>query len=168
MTDLATLVDALKREVAVPGTFDTAFPSTDDDDLAATLADAFAQAQLQGFFGDITLAVDPDEGIYETSRELSAAGGALIVLFAGMRMLRASLRTASQSFTYKAGPVEYSGANMTTVIRDELKALNDRLSELIMQGRRSGRSVSVVDGYNGKLSAYTGSLGGFYAWEFRG
>lgn len=165
MTDLRTLVEALKREVAVPGTFEDVFPDTDDDALAATLADAFAQAQLQGFFGDITLAAE--DGHYETSFDLSAAGGALIVLFAGMRMLRSSLRSVAQSFTYKAGSVEYSGSNMTSVIKDDLRALNDRLNDLIVQGRRSGRSVSVIDGYAGKLSAYP-SLGGFYAYEFRG
>lgn len=172
MTDLRTLVDALKREVAVPGTYDDVFPDTGPDQLAATLADAFAEAQLQGFFGDVSLTVDAtvSPASYETSKPLSAAGGALIVLFAGMRILRSQMRTLSQSATYKAGSVEYSTANMTTVIRDELKALRDRLDGLIVDGKRSGRAVAVADTYakrlsEGRLAAYTGSLGAFFTYE---
>lgn len=168
MTDLRTLVEPLKREVAVPGTYDDVFPDTDDDQLAASLADAFAEAQLQGFFGDLTLAVDNQASptTYETSQDLSAAGGALVVLFAGLRILRASLRSLSQSSTYKAGSVEYSTAQMTTVIRDELAAMRARIDALVLDGKRSGRSVAVHDGYAGRVTAYTGSLGAFHSYEF--
>ena len=170
MTDLRTLVEPLKREVAVPGTYDDVFPNTDDNQLAASLADALGEAQLQGFFGDLTLTVTLDStnaASFETSKDLSAAGGALLVIFAGMRILRTQLRTISQAATYKAGNVEYSTANMTSVVRDELKALRDRLDLLVLQGRRSGRAVSVEDGYAGKITAYDGSLGAFYTYEFR-
>lgn len=170
MTDLRTLVEPLKREVAVPGTYDDVFPDTDDDQLAASLADALAEAQLQGFFGDLTLTVDDQASpvTYQTSRDLSAAGGALIVLFAGMRILRSSLRTLSQSSTYKAGSVEYSTAAMTSVIRDELRALRERIDALVLDGKRSGRAVAVHDGYvsRGRIVANPQSLGAFYSYEF--
>ena len=169
MTNLRTLVEPLKREVAVPGTYDDVFPDTDDDALAASLADAFAEAQLQGFFGDIELTVVTEmsgRSDYITSRDLSAAGGALVVLFAGLRILRASLRSLSQSSTYKAGSVEYSTSQMTTVIRDELAAMRSRIDALVLDGKRSGRAVSVHDGYAGRVTAYSGSLGAFHAYEF--
>jgi hypothetical protein len=46
MTDLADLVESLKREVAIPGTFATVFPTTTDDDPTGALADGVAETQL--------------------------------------------------------------------------------------------------------------------------
>lgn len=161
MTDLRTLVEPLKREVAVPGTYDDVFPDTDDDALLGTLADSLAEAQIWGMFGDVTLSPE-----YETSRPLSAAGGAVIVLFAGMRILRAQLRTLNQSSTYKAGSVEYSTAAMTSVIRDELAAMRSRVDAIVVDSRRSGRAVGFGDGYAGRITAYAGSLGAFHTYEF--
>lgn len=168
MTDLATLVESLKREVAIPGQFEAEYPGVDDEALEATLADAFGEAQLQGFFLDLSLPAEPP---YLTSQDLSAAGSALVVIFAGMRLLRHKLRAASQSQRFKAGPVEYQTASMTSVIKDELASLRSRLDDLILQGRRSGRSVQVSDTYatricNGQVTSY--AFGGFYPYELRG
>lgn len=165
MTDLATLVEPLKRELAVPGVFDDVFPDTTDDDLALTLADAFGEAQLQGFFPDMTLsAVSPSS--YETSADLSAAGGALIVLFAGMRVIRSQFRNMTLNARYKAGPVETETSRSAMLLRDEIGFMRARLDALVLQGRRSGRTVHVLDAYVGRTLAQS-TLGGFYGYEYK-
>jgi hypothetical protein len=100
MTALATLVEPLKRELAVPGTFDTIFPDTDDTALEGSLADGFGEAQLRGFFP--TFELTEDDGAYETTEDLTAAGAALVLIFTSMRIIRAQLRALTSSETYKA------------------------------------------------------------------
>ena len=58
MTDLIDVVEAYKREVSIPGAFSTDFPTVQDDQIAAALGDAFGEAQLDGFFGTMSLDVD--------------------------------------------------------------------------------------------------------------
>lgn len=181
MTVLNALVDALKREVAVPGTFDATFPNTGRSDLIGTLADAFSQAKLEGgWFGDVVLNTDStDKTQWSTVPDLSDAGGALIVIYAASRMLRSLLRTAGISGTqrYKAGSVEYETSSSATVIRAELDFLTSRLTDLIAQGTRGARTCSArqVDAYLGQLSGpyvdpedwrVTGMIGGFFPYEY--
>lgn len=165
MTALASLVEPLKRELAVPGVFDDAFPDTDDTALAASLADGFSEAQLFGYFNDMTLGTAPD---FETSEELSAAGGALVLLFTSMRILRAQMRALLTVERYKAGAAEYEIQRSANLLRDELKYLQTRLDGLIVTAQRAARgarSAVVIDNY---WARQTDMLGGFYAHEFKG
>lgn len=165
MTALTELVEALKRELAVPGVYDDVFPDTDNTQLAAALADAFAEAQLNGFFTTLTLGEAPD---YETSEDISAAAGALVLLFASMRILRAWLRSISTNERYKAGPVEYETARSTNLLRDELAYLRARIDALILGAQRSQRaalSVHVLDSYWSRVSDPLGITGGFFPNE---
>lgn len=153
MTALADLVEPLKRELAVPGVFEDTFPDTSDEELAATLADGFAEAQLMGFFPDMTLGTAP---AYETSAPLSLPAGSLVVLFASSRVLRAWLRSLSTGERYKAGPVEYETTRAANLLRDELATINNRLQAVITDARRAGRgavSVSVLDNYWARMPA---------------
>lgn len=165
MTDLRTLVDPLKRELAVPGTYDDVFPDTDDTALLGSLLDGFSEAQLQGFFQDITLTGSV------TSKDLSLAGGALVVMFSAMRIIRAQLRSMTMTSTYKAGPVEVSTQRSGTLLRDELAYLRTRIDELVATARRSGRTVHVLDNYVSRVlrGSYQGShLGAFFGYEYDG
>lgn len=165
MTALTDLVEPLKRELAVPGVFEEVFPSTDDAALAASLADGFSEAQLQGYFTTLTLGPAPD---YETSADLSAAGGALVVMFTGMRIIRAQLRTLLTSERYKAGAAEYEIQRSANLLRDELKYLQTRIDQLILTAQRAARgavSASVFDNYWQRTAQ---QFGGFLPHEFRG
>lgn len=142
-TDLADLIEPLKRELAVPGTFDTAYPDTDDDALFGALADGFGEAKLDGFFSDTTL--DLVEGTVDP--EISDGGGALIVIYSAMRILRAQMRSVSTSSRYKAGNVEYETNISVNVMVNELKALVDRKNQLIAAGRSANSTVYVTDVY---------------------
>ena len=160
MTNLATLVEPLKRELAVPGVFDTVFPDTSDADLEDALADGFAEAQLYGFFTDMTLSAG------ETSADLSAAGGALIVMFTGMRVIRAQMRNLTLNVRYKAGSVETEAQRSAMLLRDEIASLRSRMDDLVNQARRSGRTVYVLDNYIAANAAQH-PLGGFYGYEYK-
>ena len=172
MTALVTLVPALQRELAVPGTFATVFPSTGKKDLVGTLADAFAECQLDQFFPDTVLdTTDDDYNQWATTPDLSAAGGALIVIYAAMRTLRANFRTLTTSSTYKAGSVEASQSQSATLLKAELDYLVNRKNDLIAAGTAARTcSVSQVDGYLARIGgcgpAYV-SVGGFYPYEYR-
>lgn len=178
MTAIATLVDPLKRELAVPGTFADTFPSTFTKDLIGTLADAFAQARLDRFFPDVTLDISSSDPVnWATTPDLSDAGGALIVIYAAMRVLRAKLRSGPTSSTYKAGPVEASQSQSATLLKAELDYLVQRQNDLIAMAKATARvcSASQVDGYLARLDPcgtgvaalpYYPSVGGFFPYEY--
>lgn len=169
MTALEDLVEPLKRELAVPGTFDTVFPNSSDDDLQAALADGFAEAQLYGFFPTISLVEDPD-GVWNTDPDLSAAGGALILTFTAVRTIRAQLRALTSNERYKAGPVEYETSRAATLLKGELDYLTQKLKDLIDQGQQasnaSARLATVFDNYVARTSLSL--CGGFYPYELVG
>ena len=163
MSNLADLVEAFKREVAVPGTFATEFPDTSDDDLEEALKDAFAQARLDGFFGKMEL----DVATGEVTPDLSIAGAALVTIYAGIRMTRTQLRKLPTISRYKAGPVEYEVQQSAQAITADLKTLEDRRKELVQNALRAGRgtgSTFVLDAYVARASAHN-FYGGFFPHE---
>jgi hypothetical protein len=155
MTALSTLVPALQRELAVPGTFADVYPNTGKKDLVGSLADAFAQCRLDGFFKDVALDIttpleQPDYDQWVTT-----------------------LRSMTTSSTYKAGSVEASQSTSATVLRAEMDYLVQRQKDLIEAGTRGARTCSAVqvDGYLARLhygqpSYY--SVGGFFPYEYLG
>lgn len=163
-TLLSTLVPALKRELAVPGTFDTVFPDTTDDDLVGALADGFAEAQLFGFFKTLTLTAAGSD--WQVDPELSAAGGALVVIYASIRGIRSQLRGIKTMSRYKAGPVEYETAQAASVLTAELAYLKARLDDILKHatGRGSAGMATVFDNYLAR-NCERSSWGGFYAYE---
>lgn len=166
MSNLADLVEAFKREVAVPGAFADAFPSTSDDDLEEALKDAFSQARLDGFFATMDLNVDTGE----VTPDLSLAGGALVVIYAGMRMVRNQLRAANTVSRYKAGPVEYETQVSAQALTEELKQLERRRNELIQNAQRAGRGAGttfMLDAYLVRAGSWT-FYGGFFPYEMYG
>lgn len=136
MSDLDLLIDGLKRQVAVPGEFDTVFPDTLDTDLLGTLGDAFGQAQLDGFFG--TQVFDPTANTI--TPDLSTSAAALIVLYATERILISRLRDLNTKTLYKAGPVEYETEKGATSLTAQINYLVDRRKEILAQALRIGRS----------------------------
>lgn len=142
MSDLADLVEPLKRELAVPGDFDTIFPNTDDQGLLDSLADGFAEAQLDGYFADYVVDLDT----YLTTPNYVAAGGALIILYTGMRVIRAQLRAMNLTEKYAAGPVSYEIQRSSTLLREELKYLISRRDDLVALAKRATGTI-VYDSY---------------------
>lgn len=170
VTAISTLVPALKRELAVPGTFEDVFPDATNADLTGLLADGFAEAQLFGFFKSVALTpVTGTTSDYEVSPDISAAGGALVVIYASIRTIRAQLRNLKTLARYKAGPVEYETQQAASVLTQELKFLQQRLQDILDSAAGSARAsaglATVFDGYLARNAAM-GSVG-FYAHEWR-
>lgn len=165
MTSLSVLVEPLKRELAVPGLFETVFPSTSDLDLEGSLADGFATAQLQGFFG--TSAVTESEAGFEVNPDLSTAGGALIVLYSASTIIRAQLRSLLASERYKAANVEFEVTRSATLLREELVFLNARIQDLVNEARRQSRATLavVLDNYQARTLNQLRGAGGFFSHE---
>lgn len=169
MTNISTLVPALKRELAVPGTFATVFPNTEDPDLVGALADGFAEAQLFGFFKDVALTAAGDD--WESDPDISAAGGALVVIYTSIRAIRAQLRNLKTTQRYKAGPVEFETQQAASVLTAELAFLQKRLDDIIKNAEGAARAsagiATVFDNYLAR-NVQQACWSGFFPYEYSG
>lgn len=167
MTDLTELVDSLKREVAVPGTFATVYKSTTDDDLVGSLMDAFAAAQLDGFFLNQTL----DLFTFQVTPDLSPAGRAAVLIYAAERILTMQVMGLRQRSLYEAGSVKYETENSAQVLTQILKSLAERKKLVLGQAdsaRRTGTFAMqdmFADRLTGTEGAYIGGGAAFFAYE---
>lgn len=146
MSDLGDLTDALKLEVAVPGEFATTFPNTTDDNLADTLTHAFARAQLDGWFGTMTL--DLNQGL--VSPDLSTAGGAVVVIYAAEIILQSKILSLKTRSVYEAGPTKYESdqsANVMVQVLKDLQARKQRLLDQAQAARFAAQPILMVDQY---------------------
>ena len=151
-TDLFDLVPALQRSVAVPGTFATFFPETTDDDLAQTLLDAFAEAQLDGFFPTYT--ADNDGLVTET---LTRAEQALIIIYASVRILQSEIRNRKTHVRYEAGPTVFEEDQGSSTLVEMLKQYRERKKELRQQGLKgdAGAAFYMADAYLMRVAGAT-------------
>lgn len=175
MSNLQALVAGLKRQIAVPGEFTTSFPNTADSDLLGTLGDAFAQAQMDGFFGAQVLNVQS----FTVSPDLSTAGTAVVGLYAAENILLAKFRSLPTKTRYKAGPVEYEVDLSASVLAAEIRDLQARRLSLLEQALRLSRAGSpalyMKDAYLTRSLAVLPWFGisgvddfGFWAYELTG
>lgn len=124
--DLSDLIDSLKREVSTPGNEETTYPGVSEDAWVGWLQDGFWEIYLDGFAQDYIVR----DGLVRNRRE----GGAdipgdmqqLIVLYAGIRIIRNDLRQVQTTFRAKAGPVEYETAQSAQVLKAVLDELTRR------------------------------------------
>lgn len=138
MTDLADLVEPLKRYVAVPGTFDDVFPDTTDDDLVGSLLDGFAECQLDGYFTQPAYTADDDGTV---SPELSRGQGALILLYTSVRLITAQLTNFQTLQRYRAGNVEYETQQSAQLLVTVLKDLQTRKTDISTKQRTLGAGM---------------------------
>lgn len=135
--DLGDLTELLLAEVDAPG--EDSFPDATDDDWVNNLRSAFWEAVLDGvippnqFTENDGLVAPVDENGEDLSRELQQ----LIILYAGVRVIRNKMRVMNTLFRSKAGPVEFEtqqSANVLKAIMDELvrkrNLVLQRLSDL--------------------------------------
>lgn len=143
-TDLTDLVPALQRAVAVPGTFETVFPESTNDDLAMTLLDGFAEAQLDGFFVSY---ISNDDGI--VAQDMSRAEQALVVIYASTRVLMSEIRNRKTHKRYEAGSVTFEEDQSASSLVELLKQMKERKKELRSQGigGNSQRAFFMADQY---------------------
>jgi len=164
VTDLSTLVEPLQRELAVPGDFDTVFPNTTEDGLTGTLADGFAEAQLDGWFPNVTL--DLSGATPVVTPDLSVPGSTLVVFYASTRVIYAQLRNLTSLQRYKAGVVEYETNQPATVLKEELDRITQRKKDLWRNaGRQQGATTFVFDSYFARSATWwPGVASAYFSW----
>jgi hypothetical protein len=159
-TDLSAFVDSLKREVTPLGS--TEFSTITDPVWTAYLTDAFWEARLDGLM----------EGYSETGNmvSLDADGSdlprqwiALIVLYAGIRVLRNRIlnSSANDKLRAKAGPVEFEreSGSSATVLAELLKQLR-MTKDRILEELDEETSVLYLDAFSTRLFSFEGSYWG--------
>jgi hypothetical protein len=144
MSDLADLVESVKRTAAVPGAWAQTFPETTDADLIGLVMDAVAEAQLDGFMREYVIDDDLETVVPHASRPGGSLlpAGALIVLYAQVRLIDAELRNRKNRVNYQSkGNVfdEETSASLLVEIYRELKA---RKRDLLEQSRRAGEATA--------------------------
>lgn len=151
MTDLSDFVGSLRREVTPLGT--TTFASVSDTDLTQHLVDAFWEAKLDGFMSGYT--VDED-GV--STPDLPRQDVSLVVLYAGIKVLRNQALNTKTVFRAQAGPVQFeqqSSAMVITEMLRELMAIKQRILDQNMV-----TTVEVIDAFSARVftpGLYTGS-----------
>jgi hypothetical protein len=145
--ELADYIPSLKREVSVPGTTGI-LDAASQAELIGALADAFWLAKLDGFFSAWTC----DE--YGTV-EPTTVGGAdiprnqisVIILYAGIKVIRNKILGTGTTFRAKAGSVEYETSTSANVLTEMLKQLRETQKALLeqVQGGYDDTVVEVFD-----------------------
>ena len=158
MSELSDLVEPLKRAVAVPGEFTGSFANTTDTDLAEVLLDAFAEAQLFGFFG--TYASD-DDGV--VTPDLSRGEGALVVIFAMCRVLSAEIRNRKTHIRYEAKGAVFEQDQSATMLVQLLKDYQAQKADLLKRASYATSAFYMADQYFLRAvgSNYVASYGPF-------
>lgn len=160
VVDLVDYIDALKREVQPPGS--SIFDAVSQSDWVGYLTDAFWEARLDGF---LTHWVAVENSSTDVTIEPTTVGGddmprqyvALVVLYAGIRVLRNRILNTNTGFRAKAGPVEFeqqNSANLLSEMLKQLKATKDRIIESLEQQAVSnlpGGGVLVLDAFSARL-----------------
>lgn len=127
--DLAQLIPSLQREINPPGS--NVLEDMTPSQIIGYLADAFWEARLDGFLTgwscDPAGQVTPVES---GGDELGRADQALIVLYAGVKILRNQILNTKTAWRAKAGPVEYEYQSSATMLAEMLKQLKDTKARL--------------------------------------
>lgn len=143
-TDLAGYTESLRNVLARPGTFGDLFPETTDDGLIGLLADGLAECHLETTLS--TFEADANGLV----RPVMATGQiALVILYAGIRLIRGELLNRATSTKYVAGPVSAESTQSTNILRDVMKALEEQKIRitLLYASAGAGAFFSMDDAY---------------------
>lgn len=157
MSDLVQLVEPLKRAMAGPGAFDALFPESLDTDLSASLLDAFAEAQLYGFFVGSTAT---DAGVITPG--LTRGEGALVVIFGACRILTSEIRNRKTHIRYEASGAVFEQDQSAAVLVQLLRDYQAQKVELLKRASYAASAFYMADQYFlravGSNYAYSGGF----------
>jgi len=158
--DLADLIDPLKREVSPPGT--NLFPTAVEDEWLGQLSDSFWEAKLFGFFGTFTESDGLVQPITSGGLEFTRSEQQLIVLFAGIRVVRMAMINKNTLFRAQAGPVEFETQTSANLLNEVLKELQAKINLIYTV---LGSLGTITDAYIDSLAERNYSIGaGNTAW----
>lgn len=158
--ELVDYVDSLRREITPLGT--TMFAGVTEDQLLGFLSDAFWEARLDGFMANY---VADEDGVVTnegSGGDLDRRYVALVVLYAGIKILRNRILNMNTGFRAKAGPVEFEQQNSATMLAEmlkQLRATKDRILQELDEVT-DATDVLALDAFSVRLfdsSSYWGS-----------
>jgi hypothetical protein len=158
--DLSDFTDSLRREIAPPGS--TVFATATDTELVGYLADGFWEARLDGFLEGFE--ADGDGVVTPTAEggeDMDRKNVALVVLYAGLRILRNQILNTNTGFRAKAGSVEFERQNSATMLAEMLRQLQATKNRILEQAEFAETGVSVWDAFSTRLfepGSYFGSV----------
>lgn len=151
-TDLANYTDSVRNVMARPGTFSTLFPETTDDNLVQLLQDALAECHMER-----TLLPHESDDNGFVRPVMTSGAMALVVLYAGLRLVRAELLNRITSAKYVAGPVSAETTYATNVLRDVMKALEAQKEKItyLMSSAGANAAFYMADAYVANATGFT-------------
>lgn len=162
-TALTELIPMIQREVNAPGL--ELFPDAGAGALLGYIEDAFWDVRLSGMLNGWTVVDAADVVPAETSgrfivdsasksKSLPKEHQMMVVVFAGLRIVRLKVVNLAVNFSAKAGPVEYEQQASATTLRAVLDSLSKRVQELKAQYSES---------FTGAFALFDGELQREYA-----
>lgn len=151
-------VDSLKREVTPLGT--TLFADVTNSQWTGYLSDAFWEARIDGFF--VNYAVDEDGILTNTAggADLDRRYIALIILYAGIKVLRNRILNTKTQFRAKAGSVEFEQQNSAIMLAEMLKQLRTAKDRIIEATEGDQSPVLVLDALSVRMFSVESYYGG--------
>lgn len=156
--ELSSFVGSLQREVVPLGS--GLFADVTPEQWTAYLTDAFWEARLDGFMegysADDTGSIEALDGV-----DLDRRYVALVVLYAGIRVLRNRILNMNTGFRAKAGPVEFEQQNSATMLAEMLKQLRTTKDRILQElDEAEATAVLALDAFSVRLfdsGSYWGS-----------
>ena len=170
--DLIDFVGSLKREVEPPGA--VLFAGVTDAQWVGYLSDAFWEARLDGFLEGFTLdtgATADDVTLTSPTNDMAVERGAmaLVILYAGVKVLRNRILNMTTSFRAKAGPVEFEQeSGSATVLAEMLKQLKATKDRILENFNSAESDVLLLDAYSTRLYSSLSYYGGLELTEGNG
>lgn len=176
--DLSDYVDVLRREVTLPGS--TQFSTVPDTTMLGYLADAFWEVKLDGFVepwvadsdGIVIPQNDPqaltsggpfNPTPYDPSKDIPRDQVALVVLYAGIKILRNNVLAQNTRLSAKAGPVEFTTENSANVLTEMLKELTNIKNRLLAL-KTFNQDVTLIDVFSARSTSGASYAGYLYDW----
>jgi hypothetical protein len=135
-TPVSDLRDQLDRELNIPG-FEQ-LPDITTTELDGYILDGFWECRLLGMLDGYTVTDGTELAtpIGDNIQAASDAGGLpeqyqmLVIILAGVRMVRLKVLNLAINFKAEAGPVSFEQQASATTLRAVLKSLEERLAQL--------------------------------------
>lgn len=151
--DLSDLVPRLRAEVNPPGT--DLFPDATDNDFLLHMQSGFWEAYLDGIITDYEV---NDDGIVTPSTgstEFPLEYQQLVIIYAGMKIVRNMLLNLPTKFRASAGSVEYERQQSANTLREILKDMQNRKNILLERLSDLGTGATYyIDGVASRNDAF--------------
>lgn len=159
VVDLSELITDLEISVTPPG--GNKYPTVSEEEWVDRLRGAFWDASLDGLvpgFQERDGVVSPITGDAEFTREMQQ----IVIIYAGMTIIRNEIRGLNTLFRAKSGTNEYEVQQSATVLKailDEFAARLDRVLDRLVSSTYQGSFY--IDGVVSRVNAINSGITGW-------